>query len=203
MSSKKLLEEIQQKALKMLREKLPTDLDYHNYEHTLDVLRAAERIAADENTSSEDMEILKTAAVLHDSGYINTRHEHEEESCRIAEKLLSSHGIEQDWIDKVCEIIRATKVPHDPKNKLSQIMCDADLDYLGREDFFPISNTVFKEFKKHGIVKDEAEWNKLQIRFFESHKYFTATSVRLRKQKKMEHLEMLKNLVAQAGGGSY
>ena len=179
----------------MLREKLPADLDYHNYEHTLDVLQAAERIAIEEKTGSDDLELLRTAAVLHDSGYINSRVEHEEESCRIAEKLLSSYGIEQEFIDKVCELIRATKVPHNPKNKLSQILCDADLDYLGREDFFPISHTVYLEFKRFGVVKDEAEWNKLQIRFFKSHKYFTPTANRTRNQKKMEHLEMLKALV--------
>ncbi len=195
MSSKKLLEEIQQGALKMLKEKLPRDLDYHNYEHTLDVLHAAELLATEEKVSGEDMDALRTAAIFHDCGYIKTRHEHEEESCLIATDLLSSNGFEKSFIDKVCEIIRATKIPHEPKNKLSQIMCDADLDYLGRDDFFPISHNVYLEFKKFGVVKDEAEWNKLQIRFFESHKYFTPTAIRLRKQKKMEHLEMLKDLV--------
>lgn len=197
MLSNKLIDELQVKALEMLKEKLPANLEYHNYEHTLDVLRAAERLAIAENLSGDDLYPLRLAAVLHDSGYIYTRHEHEEESCKIATQLLSSHGLDQDFINKVCELIRATKIPHEPKDKLSQILCDADLDYLGRDDFFLISQSVFREFKKFGVVKDEDEWNKLQVRFFESHKYFTPTANRLRKQKKQEHLEILKALVAQ------
>ena len=195
MRSKKLLEELQQKGLEMLREKLPKDLDYHTYEHTLDVLGAAEQIAEGENVSSDEMDVIRTAAIMHDSGYIKSRAEHEEESCKFTEELFSSTGIDSEFVEKVCELIRATKIPHDPKDKLSQILCDADLDYLGRDDFFPISHTVFLEFKRFGVVKDEAEWNKLQIRFFETHKYFTETANRLRHQKKMEHLEMLKELI--------
>jgi predicted metal-dependent HD superfamily phosphohydrolase len=196
MSSKKLFEETIEKALQLLRDKLPAGLDYHNYNHTIDVLNAAIRIGEEEKISSDEMDLLKTAAVLHDAGYIHSRHDHEEQSCRIAEELLSSSGIEKQHIEKICELIRATKIPHHPENKLSEILCDADLDYLGRDDYYPISKNVFREFKKYGVVNDETEWNKLQIKFFESHTYFTPTSIRTRQPKKLEHLQELKERVS-------
>ena len=42
--------------------------------------------------------------------------------------------------DLFSQLILATKVPQKPKNKLEKIICDADLDYLGREDFDNISD---------------------------------------------------------------
>ena len=31
------------------------------------------------------------------------------------------------------------------RNLLEEIICDSDLDYLGRSDFIPVSNTLFEE----------------------------------------------------------
>jgi uncharacterized protein len=75
---------------------------------------------------------------------------------------------------------------------LEEILADADLDYLGRDDFFIIGETLYREFKTLGIVNNEEEWNQLQVRFLENHHYFTKTSVNLRQAKKEEHLKQVK-----------
>ena len=36
-------------------------------------------------------------------------------------------------------------MPQTPKNHLEEIMCDSDLDYLGRQDFYPIAETLRQE----------------------------------------------------------
>ena len=72
------------------------------------------------------------------------------------------------------------------------IICDADLDYLGREDFDEISNSLKNEFLTYGVIKSEMEWDRLQVSFFNSHHYFTATSVLGRCPAKMQQLELLK-----------
>ena len=193
MTSKKILFELHEKILNMLKEKLPVELTYHTYDHTIDVMEAAEQIAKAEKVDEDDLILLKTAAVFHDIGYIYTRENHEQESCSIARELLASIGIENKYIEKVCELILATKIPQNPKNKLSEIICDADLDYLGREDYFPISQNMFNEFKYFGIVNNKNEWKNLQIRFLESHNYFTQTSISTRKDKKEENLKLIRN----------
>lgn len=192
MTSKKILMELHQRVLDMLRNNLPPELSYHNYEHTVDVLNAVERIAMAENTTDAELMLLKTAAVFHDTGYIYSRDNHEQRSCTIAREILREIGADEESIEKVCEIILATRIPQEPKDKLSEIMCDADLDYLGRDDYFPISQKVFSEFKMFGIIKDEIEWIPMQVKFLESHHYFTQSSINTRAGKKEENLIRIK-----------
>ena len=47
----------------------------------------------------------------------------------------------------------ATEIPQNPKTHLEMIMCDADLDYLGRYDFETISNNLYTEFLDFGFVR--------------------------------------------------
>lgn len=86
--------------------------------------------------------------------------------------------------------------PQAPRNKLARILCDADLDYLGRPDFVRIGSTLFTEMKHYGVLSTEREWNELQERFLERHKYFTATNKRLREPVKQEHLAAVKAWLA-------
>ena len=71
----------------------------------------------------------------------------------------------------------------------------SDLDYLGRYDFEPISKNLYKEFIDFDILKKEVVWDRVQISFFESHHYFTQTSISLRQQMKEKHLQIIKNRV--------
>ena len=189
---KNVLLEVQEKILEILKEKLPSNLYYHNYDHTIDVLEAAERIAKAENSSDEEILLIKTAAVFHDVGYIFSRENHEQKSCMMASEMLAERGVDKAIIEKICELILATKFPHKPKNKLGEIICDADLDYLGRDDYFPISRNLFKEFIDSGMIKNEVDWKKMQVKFLETHHYFTKTAIESRKSKKEEHLRSIK-----------
>ena len=92
-------------------------------------------------------------------------------------------------------MIMATQIPQTPHNKLEQIICDADLDYLGRDDFFTIGNKLFDELCMYGIINTELEWNKLQVRFLEKHHYFTPSAKKIRKAKKAENLALIKSKI--------
>ena len=48
----------------------------------------------------------------------------------------------------------ATKMPQAPQNKLQQIICDADLYYLGTDTYLSKSNKLYKELHESGIVKE-------------------------------------------------
>jgi hypothetical protein len=74
-------------------------------------------------------------------------------------------------------------------------MCDADLDYLGRSDFIPVSNTLYKELKEQNKVGDINDWNKLQLKFISKHNYFTETALNLREVNKQKQIERLKALI--------
>jgi len=187
-----LFTSIKQPILSRLKDELDSQLGYHNIAHTLDVLEQAEVIAIQEKvTDKHDVLLLKTAAIFHDSGFLFVYKNHEEKGCEIASESLKNVFSEED-IKKVCGMIMATKIPQTPNTLLEQIICDADLDYLGRNDFEPISRNLYKEFIVFKIIPDDIIWDHIQIKFFESHHYFTGTSISKRNEMKLKHLNILK-----------
>ncbi|HRP89073.1 MAG TPA: phosphohydrolase [Edaphocola sp.] len=179
--------------LNKLRNELPKHLSYHSIYHVKDVLSATINIAKQEGVNGEELILLKTAAAFHDSGFLFGAKDHELKSCEIARLYLPDYGYNPEEIERICGMIMATKIPQQPTNHLEEILADADLDYLGREDFFSISNQLFDELTMVGLVYNEDDWNQLQVKFFDSHHYFTATAIRLRNQKKQEHLQIIKS----------
>lgn len=175
-----------------LRKELPKHLSYHSVEHVKDVYEAAEKIGRAEGISDDDLKLLLTAAWYHDSGFLKGAKDHEEESCRIAREILPAYGYAPEDIDRICGMIMATRIPQMPHTHLERILADADLDYLGRDDFFTIGDKLFNELSVFGFLSTEDEWNRLQVRFLENHHYFTQTALAWRKAKKEAHLAQVK-----------
>ncbi len=171
-----------------LRDGLPPQRSYHSYDHTMDVYRTAITIAAAEGVTGEELDLLKTAALFHDSGFVVQNDEHERASCAIVREALPRFGYSAEQVERICGMIMATKIPQDPSDELARILCDADLDYLGRPDFYRIGATLFEEFKHYGVLSTEREWNELQVRFLEKHHYFTRRSKLVREPVKRQHL---------------
>ena len=157
---------IKQPILARLERELDPRLGYHNLLHTLDVMKQTEIIAKQEGINDKhELLLLNTAAAYHDSGFLLVYKGHEEKSCEIATEDLKNVFSEED-IKKICGMIRATKIPQSPNTLLEQIICDADLDYLGRNDFEPISRNLYDEFISFKIIPEDVIWDHIQIRFF-------------------------------------
>ncbi len=178
--------------LDKLRRELPAERTYHSLEHTLDVYASVMDIAEKEGVSGDGLTLLKVAALYHDAGFTEQDLDHEDAGCRIVRAKLPEFGFSAEQVELICEMIMATRIPQSPRNKLARILCDADLDYLGRVDFMPIGATLFKEMRHFGVLKTEREWNELQVRFLERHKYFTRTNKESREPQKQEHLLVVK-----------
>ena len=178
--------------LQKLKDELSPKLTYHGLHHTYDVLQAAMKIAEEENVSKEDLKLLRIAILFHDSGFIKTYKNHEESGCQMAREYLPDFGYTNKEVDIICDLIMATKIPQSANTKLQQIICDADLDYLGRNDFPEISESLFEEMKIHAHLQDRAEWNSIQKKFLEKHQYYTDFSKQQREPKKQEHLQKVR-----------
>ncbi len=176
----------------MLQSRLLPDLYYHSPAHTRDVLRSALRIGREEGLSPLELELLGAAALLHDTGFTVAYADHEWHSCAIARILLPKHGADESFIERVCDLIQATRIPQQPTDLLSEILCDADLDYLGRDDFEEISNHLYRELLAYRIVNDSYEWDQIQVHFLENHSYHRPLMRELREWKKREHLEIIR-----------
>jgi len=181
--------------LAKLRNELPVARTYHSLEHTLDVYASAIDIGEREGISAEDMVLLGTAALYHDSGFLLQDLDHEEASCRLVREHLPQWGFGAEQIERICTMIMATRIPQTPHDKLSRILCDADLDYLGREDFFQVGEGLFRELKAYGVLRTRREWNELQDRFLSHHHYHTRTNKEVREGRKQEHLAEVRRLL--------
>lgn len=180
--------------LKKLKQDLPADLYYHSVYHTQDVVKAAEFIAAEEKINEDDLFLLKVAALYHDSGFIHIYKQHEEESCRIARADLPAFGLDKEQIEIICGMIMATKIPQHPHTQLENIITDADLLYLGSDDYDRISASLFEEIKIYLNVTDQHKWNEIQINFLSRHHYHTDYCKKHTAPEKQKHLDKIKKL---------
>lgn len=171
-----------------LQKNLPSTLYYHNIDHTKDVLQNAIALAKKEGINGDELILLKTAALFHDSGFTVRKMNNEIIGCSIAEKTLKDFGYSTEQIEIVCGMIMATKIPQTCNNHLQEIICDADLDYLGREDFWELSEKLYKELNEEKKLNKIA-WYWIQVSFLRKHSYFTNTARKLRNDLKQKHLK--------------
>jgi adenylate cyclase len=187
--------DIQEMILDKLEKELPEYLYYHNVKHTVDVVTEVELIGWGEGCTDEEILLLKTAGLFHDAGHIIAYDNHEYYGAQMAMSMLPKFGYTPEQLELICELIMATKLPPKPKNLLESIMCDSDLDYLGRSDFIPVSNTLYEELKAQNKIGVLNDWNKLQVKFITGHQYFTKTARSLREVNKQLQIERIQTLI--------
>lgn len=189
--------DIQEIILDKLEKELPGYLFYHNVKHTVDVVTEVELIGWAEGCTDEEILLLKTAGLFHDVGHTIIYDGHEYQGTLIAREMLPKYNYSPAQIDRICEIIMSTKLPPKPTNLLEDIICDSDLDYLGRSDFIPVSNTLFEELKAQNKMGSLNDWNRIQVKFISGHQYFTKTARSLREVNKKLQIERIQSLITE------
>ena len=170
---------------------IPSQLTYHTWDHVLGVLDVCNSYARRYGIKGRDAYLLRTAALIHDLGFLWTYTDHEEQGVEFTKRELPNWGYTADDIKRIDGMILATQIPQEPQNLLEQIICHADLDYLGTEHFYTIGETLFEEFKSMGQIKNREDWNKLQINFLSGHRYHTPYAKKYREPIKQKHLQDL------------
>ncbi len=184
-------------ALSRLEEGLSPQLYYHSLDHTRrEVVPAADRLACEEGLKGDDYQLLITAAYYHDVGFVVQYDGHEAAGVRIAANILPKFRFMPAEVDIICKAIMATHLPQSPSSLLEEILVDADLDVLGKEDFFPRSKDLQRELNAIGRGINDQQWYTTQVKFLKGHTYWTAAAKDLRnaqKQRNIAHLEQLLN----------
>lgn len=175
----------------LLNDNLPKSYYYHNHKHTLYVADKVLLIGKHEGCNAEELKLLNTAALWHDSGYIHTYKNHEEESCRLAPEHLPGFGYTPMDIQKICGMIMATRLPQSPNTKLEEILADADLEYLGSNDYDKKAADLYREIHHLNPSLTEKKWKTAQITFLQKHHFFTTFCKEYREPVKQVHLNRL------------
>ena len=183
-------------ALFRLRTELSPLLTYHDLMHTKDdVLPAVTRLARLSNLPGPDIHLLEVGAAFHDIGQIKTSLGHEQVGIEIMSAVLPGLGFSASDIDRVKNMIQATKMPQTPLNNEQALLADADLDSLGRDDFFLSSKALWHERAACGMDIPWQTWLENQLQFLQTHQYFTQTARTLRQEGKLKNIELLKRLI--------
>ncbi len=181
-------EQVYSFLIEKLQTGLPSYTTYHDVSHTLSVIQYAEELAASENITGDELTLLKTAALFHDAGFLQSHIEHEMLSCKLARKYLPDYDYTEDQIESICSMIMSTKLPQSADNQLSQILCDADLFYFGDDDYPAKAEKLYKEFHHNGMIKNREEWDQKQVEFVSEHQYFTKVARKSREKGKQKNL---------------
>jgi predicted metal-dependent HD superfamily phosphohydrolase len=188
---------IKDTVLQHLIVNLPDNLRYHDQAHTTDVIRAARQYGTMAGLDEASMDILLTASLLHETGIIEGYQGHEQASVRYARKLLPAYGYSVEQIDNIGQLILETTIPQAPTTLLSKILCDADLDYLGRPDYFAISHKLRLEWMFLNNYPESLNiWYAEQLVFLQNHKYFTAWATETRSKGLAHNISLIKALLA-------
>ena len=182
---------LRKQVLTNLEANLPSSLTYHALDHTLDVLNVCNQYIRREQLPEEERYLLRAGAIVHDMGFLQGSANHEEVGAGMAEVIMKDLGINEKDIELVKGLVMATKIPQNPKNHLQRIICDADLDYLGRQDYPEISKRLFTELKNMNVISTAQQWKELQINFLKAHHYHTPYAIKNREPQKQIWLKKL------------
>jgi predicted metal-dependent HD superfamily phosphohydrolase len=173
-----------------LTHSLHPEYHYHNIRHTMDVIEQSQIIGEAEGLNKRELLLVKIAALFHDTGFLKVRKDHESVSVEYF-KIAATNQLLPEDIIQISQSIMATKIPQMPFNRVDKVLCDADLDYLGREDYSSIAGALFREMNFANEIQSEEEWSLLQVQFLSRHHYHTHFSKRERMAGLLQNLNLV------------
>lgn len=130
----------------LFKDKLSPHYIYHNFNHTLRVVNNTRIIAKEEGINEVDTELLLLAAWFHDAGYIDGPENHEERSAVMAENFLVNEDYNRENAKRVAELIKVTRLEAEPKNRLEQVIRDADCAHFADKNYEALSELLREEW---------------------------------------------------------
>ncbi|MEO7394314.1 MAG: HD domain-containing protein, partial [Chitinophagaceae bacterium] len=189
-----ILQDAETQVKELLSTKLSKNITFHTLQHTQEVVAACKVLADYHQLPEDDRNALLVAAWFHDTGYSSGQaRDHETVSIDLVNEFLTAHSASDELKNKITGCINATRMPQSPATTIERIICGADLFHLGTDDFAEKNRLLRQEFKEFSNKElSKKEWRKLNIRFLESHTYFTAYAREKLEPVKAMHLAEIK-----------
>lgn len=188
-----IIAKIEAYVTELLSNKLDSNYLYHNLRHTQRVVKSTEELIENCEINDKEKEIVLIAAWFHDVGYVKSHAEHEEKSCEIAKSFLREHDVKDGIIQSVCKTILATKHIEEPKNKIEEILRDADSSHFSKSNYTDTSELLRQELLSLGIINYTVnEWRKENINMLTSeHQFYTEYAQQEWQPKKIKNIAKL------------
>lgn len=168
-----LLMQVKNFVINLYEEHKNFALRYHNLDHTREVVKRCNEIAAGYSLTEDELFILNAAAWFHDCGYLTGQSkDHEDRGISIMTPFMKEHYVDEDIFMGITECIQSTKFPAEAISILSKILCDADAYHFGTDHLFVSDELVKTEFKLlNGFVP--ADWDLKTLQLLNRHYYHT------------------------------
>lgn len=168
-------DKLKQNVLEKLYQGLSKGLYYHRAEHSIQVINDAEKIGKAEGFKGDDLILLKTAGLLHDGGFLECAYQNEAMGSAMASKTLPDYDYDSRQIKLIEGMILTTAIPQKPQNLMEEIICDADLAYLGQKDAMYHAENLRREMSMvQNLNFNDIEWIDFQLKFLKMHSFFTS-----------------------------
>src|SRR5690606_4544429 len=109
---------------------------YHNFRHFHETVEMAHELCEHYQMPEDEAEDIEIAAWFHDLGYFKSYEHHEKHSTDMAVQFMTERNYEPYRIERVKSLINCTRLNEEPKNFMEEILVDADLQNIGRNEFF-------------------------------------------------------------------
>ena len=186
------LDDLEEKIFEEIIQNFPESFHFHGPEFVKKVYDRSFLLCRSEEIEQEDRLLVRTAALMLFTGLIQDYHQFENRSIVICREILPGFSYTEVQIDRICNLIMATKMPFKPVNRLEKILIDARMEYLGRPDYTENIKLLYKELRENGSKINGQQFKKQQLELLYEFQYFTTAASRLREvsgQKQMSNLE--------------
>lgn len=184
-----LVDELQIAALSYLAEHLHKRYTYHNADHTLNVCNAVKLFAEKSTLSPGTTLALRIAAVFHDFGYLQQSFDNEKLALPYLKEFGDRFKIDEPILQQSGDLILETTFPYAPVTPAGKLLCDADIEYIGREEFFQQAELFRRELAADNIVYTDKQWWTMEIEFLQTNTFFTPVCQGLRNAGRLSNLQ--------------
>jgi len=194
-----VLSETEKYVAGLFNESTDKNLVYHNLVHTRMVVDAAGFIGKHCGINGNGkMKALLVAAWFHDVGYLENKLNHEDASKELAEKFLHSIGASLEFIGQVQRCIEATRIPQNPEDQLSAILCDADMFHVSQDNFMENTQVYWDELSALSQQKlGKANYLEITLKFFNNHRFKSEYGKTVLERGKTKNLAKIKQALAE------
>lgn len=187
------LTDLEEFIFQKLETELSKNLYFHNLDYTRHLYDYAGLLAKAENFDFEETLLIRTSALMLNTGFTSGFENQENRSATFAREILPDYNYSEKQINQVCNLILSTKWPPEPKNNLEKVLIDAKMEFIGRADYIRLYKLIFLEQNQYLKSITVNEFKKKQIDIISRYEYFTESARRLREVSREEQISEIKN----------
>lgn len=193
MNQEELLAKMDTFVYHYLREYLPVERVFHDYDHAREVAEVALELSEKAELSSDERFCLVTAGWFHDTGYVKGEEGHEGRSATLADEFLRKHDVSEKQIATVRQLILSTHPDQTPQSLLESLLHDANYAFLGRKRFERRANLLrLEEEYIHGTAYTLLEWQQYLLDLQMKTRFYSRQAYELFSKRQNKNMAALK-----------